>query len=188
MAAARPKLLSSKVVGLLCDFQFEDMEAMYPKMRLEEEGAKVIVIGSHDKGMKYTGKHGYPLKSDASVHEVDASMLDALVIPGGFAPDYLRRDQRILDLIKMMADAGKPVAAVCHGPWLFCSTRRSDGKPVIEGRKATGFVAVKDDLINAGATWVDEPVVVDGPYITSRTPADLVPFCHAIIDETGKAS
>lgn len=161
---------------------------MYPKMRLEEEGAKVVVIGAHNKGMKYTGKHGYPLKSDESVNDVDASALNALVIPGGFAPDYLRRSNKMLELIIAMANAGKPVAAVCHGPWMFCSARRPDGKPVIDGRKATGFLAVKDDLINAGAIWVDEPVVVDGPYITSRTPADLVPFCHAIIDETVRAA
>eukprot|EP00961_Rhodomonas_salina_P242567 3276622-Rhodomonas_salina.1 len=184
MAALREKLIAGRTVGMFIDFQFEDMEAMYPKMRLEEEGAKVIVIGAHDKGMKYTGKYGYPLKSDATVKDVDAASLDALVIPGGFAPDYLRRNTAMLDLILAVAGAGKPVAAVCHGPWMFCSARRADGKPVIEGRKATGFVAIKDDLINAGAVWVDEPVVIDGPYITSRTPSDLVPFCHAIIDET----
>ena len=182
-ASSRPRLLAGKSVLIFCDFAFEDMELMYPKIRLEEEGATVVVVGSHEKGTKYTGKHGYPIKSDLSVAEIDHASFDALVLPGGFAPDYMRRSPRMLEITVAMADAGKPVASICHGPWMLCSARRGDGSPLAKGIRATCFVAIKDDLINAGATFVDAPVVVDGPIITSRTPADLTPFVHAIIDQ-----
>ena len=155
---------------------------MYPKLRLEEEGAAVTVAGGHDAGTKYTGKYGYPCKSDATVSAVDARAYDALLLPGGFAPDYMRRNAKMLELVVAFADAGKPVASICHGPWMLCSARRADGSPVAKGIRATSFVAIKDDLINAGASFVDLPVVVDGPFITSRTPADLTPFVHAMID------
>lgn len=155
---------------------------------VEEEGATVVIVGAHDKGMKYTGKYGYPVKSDACVSDVDATAFDALVLPGGFAPDYMRRNAKMLQIIVDMAAAGKPVAAICHGPWMLCSARKADGKPVISGRKATSFVAIKDDLINAGAVFVDEPCVVDGPFITARTPADLTPWIHKIIDNTAAAA
>ena len=179
----RQKVLLGKTIAIFVDFQFEDMEVMYPKIRLEEEGANVMIVGAHAKGTKYSGKHGYPLKSDVCISEVDASSLDAVVLPGGFCPDYMRRSEQMLSMLTTMATAGKPCAAICHGPWMFCSARRvTDGKPVIAGRRATAFAAIKDDVINAGAIWVDDAVVVDGPFITSRTPADLTPFCHAIID------
>lgn len=130
-----------------------------------------------------TGKYGYPIKSDETIDAVDAANFDALILPGGFAPDYMRRNAKMLEFIVAMTAAGKPVASICHGPWMLCSARRADGSPLAKGIKATCFTAIKDDLINAGATFVDAPVVVDGPVITSRTPADLVPFCHAIIDQ-----
>ena len=182
-ASSRPQLLAGKKIIMFCDFSFEDMEVMYPKVRLEEEGAVVTIVGAHDAGMKYTGKYGYPIKSDAKIDTVDASAFDGLVIPGGFSPDYMRRNAKMLAMVVAMADSCKPVASICHGPWMLCSARRADGTPVAKGIKATCFVAIKDDLLNAGATFVDAPVVVDGPFITSRTPADLTPFCHAIIDQ-----
>lgn len=160
---------------------------MYPKLRLEEEGAELIVAGAHPAGTKYTGKYGYPVKSDVAVNELDAATLDALILPGGFAPDYMRRNAKMLELIVAMAAVGKPVAAICHGPWMLCSARTADGNPVCRGRRVTSFVAIKDDIINAGATWIDEAVVVDGPFITARTPNDLTPWCHAIIDAIGTA-
>ena len=178
----RAQPLAGRTIAIFCDFAFEDLEVMYPKIRLEEEGAKIIIVGGHDKGTKYTGKYGYPIKSDFKIDDVDVSTLDGLVLPGGFAPDYMRRNAGMLKAVVAMVDAGKPVASICHGPWMFCSARRSDGTPVIKGVRATCFTAIKDDLLNAGAIFVDEPVVVDGPIITSRTPADLTPFCHAIID------
>lgn len=109
--------------------------------------------------------------------------VDAVLLPGGFAPDYMRRCAPMLAFICSMAAANKPVAAICHGPWMLCSARpKGQGHPpLVNGRRATSFVAIKDDLINAGAQWVDEAVVVDGPLITSRTPDDLTPWVHAII-------
>ena len=182
-ASSRPKLLAGKRICFFCDFSFEDMELMFPKIRLEEEGATVHIVGAHDAGVTYKGKHGYPIRSDASVASLDIpGSYDALVIPGGFAPDYMRRNAAMLAAVVSMADSGKAVASICHGPWMLCSARRADGHPVARGIRATCFAACKDDLINAGATYVDEPVVIDGPFITSRTPADLVPFVHAIID------
>ena len=94
----------------------------------------------------------------------------------------MRRNEKMLDMVVKMVDVGKPVASICHAPWMLCSARRADGKPIAHGVRLTGFAAIKDDLINAGANFVDEPVVVDGPIITSRTPNDMTPFCHAIID------
>jgi protease I len=161
--------------------------------------------------MKYTGKHGYPCKSTKQVDNVaeDGADLDGLVLPGGFAPDYMRRSARMLSIISAMVAAQKPVAAICHGcvhhpagcvcgparlpassqphalcyrPWMFCSARDQAGAPVAKGVRMTSFVAVKDDVLNAGAEWVDEPVVNDRNVITSRTPDDLTPFCRAIIE------
>ena len=183
MASFTPRL-KGKTVVIFCDFAFEDMEVMYPKFRLEEEGASVVIVGGHPKGTKYTGKYGYPVKCDKHIDELtDLSAVDGLVLPGGFAPDYMRRNAAMLQAIVALCAAGVPVAAICHGPWMLCSARAApDGPPVIAGRRATGFVAIKDDLVNAGAVFADEPVVVDGNLITSRTPADLTPFMHALIE------
>mmetsp|Transcript_5996 Transcript_5996/g.19495 ORF Transcript_5996/g.19495 Transcript_5996/m.19495 type:complete len:138 (+) Transcript_5996:409-822(+) len=137
--------------------------------------------------MKYTGKYGYPIKSDAKVGDVNFAEVDGLIIPGGFAPDYMRRDKTMLTAVAYFArDGTKPLAAICHGPWLLCSARDDTKRPVVHRRECTSFYAIKDDLINAGADWQDKPVVVDGNIITSRTPDDLVPFCHAIIDQLAK--
>ena len=184
MAAFSPRL-TGKTVAIFCDFQFEDMEVMYPKLRLEEEGAKVVIVGGHPPGTKYTGKYGYPVKSDMHVDAFTTELLptvDGLILPGGFAPDYMRRNAAMLQAIVALCERSVPVAAVCHGPWMLCSARaKPDGPPIVAGRRATAFVAIKDDLINAGATFVDEAVVIDGNLITSRTPADLTPFMHALI-------
>ena len=178
--AAFPKRLTGKTIVIFVDFTFEDMEVMYPKMRLEEEGAKIIIAGSHPAGTKYTGKYGYPLKSDITAKDVDFDGVDALILPGGFAPDYMRRDKAMLAAVAAFAENGKPLAAICHGPWMFCSARNNK-VPVISGKHCTSFFAIKDDLINAGAIWTDKAVVVDGNFITSRSPNDLIDFCHAII-------
>ena len=179
------KRLAGKRVVIFCDFNFEDLEVMYPKIRLEEEGATVVVVGGHPAGTKYTGKFGYPVKSDMTVADLAKEgweTVDALVLPGGFAPDYMRRNPTMLEGVAALV-AGKktPVAAICHGPWMLCSARDGDGLPVVKGRKATAFCAIKDDVVNAGADWSDESCVVDGNLITAQTPADLTPFCHAII-------
>lgn len=139
------------------------------------------VIGTAKAGTKYTGKYGYPVLSHACIDDVSADDFDALVIPGGFSPDYMRRSVHMRAFIVRMLQAGKPVAAICHGPWMLCSARRPDGTPVCSGVRCTSFAAIRDDVVNAGGVWVDEPVVVDANIITARTPADLTPFCHAII-------
>ena len=176
-----PQRLGGRRVAIFCDFQFEDMEVMFPKLRLEEEGAEVMIVGAHPVGTVYKGKHGYPVKCTHSADTFVVGHVDALVLPGGFAPDYMRRCPAMLAAISVALGAGKPCAAICHGPWMFCSARFLNGDPVVKGRRCTAFAAIKDDVVNAGATWVDEAVVVDGPLISSRTPADLVPFVHAII-------
>ena len=184
-ASTRPKLLQGKRVCIFADYMFEDMELMYPKLRFEEEGATVDVVGGHPAGQKYSGKHGYPIASNRTVADCKSAEYDGLILPGGFAPDYMRRNQKMLEMVVECVDAGKPVASICHGPWMLCSARRANGDPVAKGIRATCFTAIKDDLINAGATFEDAAVVVDGPLgniITSRTPNDLGDFCLAVID------
>mmetsp|Transcript_3086 Transcript_3086/g.9400 ORF Transcript_3086/g.9400 Transcript_3086/m.9400 type:complete len:190 (+) Transcript_3086:941-1510(+) len=173
--------LKGKRVAIFVDYAFEDLEVMFPKIRLEEEGCEVLVVGGHPAGQKYTGKHGYPVKSTHTIADVDMATVDGLILPGGFAPDYMRRNTQMLAAVSACVAAGKPCGAICHGPWMFCSARDAAGKPVIAGKKCTAFVAIKDDVINAGAEWVDAAVVVDGPLISSRTPDDLVPFVQALI-------
>lgn len=174
---------------LLIDYSYEDMEVMYPKIRLTEDNILVSVVGAHVAGTKYTGKFGYPCKSDLCIDDVSADQFDGLAIPGGFAPDYMRRNQKMLDLILQMHQQGKPVAAICHAPWMLCSARWPDtNTPLIAGVQCTSFVAIRDDVINAGGEWVDKAVVVDRNIITSRTPDDLSAWCKALSAATISAS
>lgn len=166
--------LTGKRIAILGENIYEDLELLYPKYRLIEAGATVQVIGM--PGVEeYESKHGYPVQVDVSATEVSADDFDAIVIPGGFAPDRMRRHQPMLDLIKGIDDKGGVVAFICHGGWAPISAR------VVKGKTVTSTPAIKDDLVNAGATWVDEEVVVDGNMITSRKPDDLPAFCRAII-------
>jgi protease I len=152
---------------------YEDLELWYPKIRLEEEGARTVVAGLGERS--YQGKRGYPVTVDASVDEVGAGEFDGLVIPGGYAPDILRRSPRVLQLVRDIYGAGKPVAFICHAGWVPISAG------ILRGKKGTSVGAIKDDLVNAGLLWEDSPVVVDGNLISSRTPADLPQFCRALI-------
>jgi protease I len=152
---------------------YEDLELWYPKIRLEEEGAVCTVAGLGEK--TYLGKHGYPVTPDITMDEVDATRFDALVIPGGFAPDKLRRYPKVLAITREIFAANKPVAFICHAGWVPISAG------IVRGRRGTSVDAIKDDLVNAGMVWENSPVVVDGNMITSRTPADLPHFCKAII-------
>jgi protease I len=152
---------------------YEDLELWYPKIRLEEEGATTTVAGLGDK--TYAGKRGYPVTVDTHVDAVDAGGFDALVIPGGFAPDQLRRSETVLRITRDMFRAGKPIAFICHAGWVPISAK------ILKGKRATSVRAIKDDMENAGVTWEDAPVVVDGNLISSRTPADLPQFCKALI-------
>jgi protease I len=124
----------------------------------------------------YTGVHGMPIAADTIVEELDADSIDAVVIPGGYAADHLRRSQPVLDLCSALAARGVPVAAICHGPWVLCSAG------LLRGRSATGHWVIRPDVEGAGATWADEPCVVDGPIVTARFPHDLGPFCRSIAE------
>jgi protease I len=166
-------MLSDKHILFFAAPLYEDLELWYPKIRLEEEGASCVVAGLGDK--VYQGKRGYPITPDATVDEVEARDFDALVIPGGYAPDILRRSDRVLALTREIDQAGKPLAFICHAGWVPISAG------IVRGRRGTSVGAIKDDLVNAGMFWVDAPVVVDGNLITSRSPADLGHFCKAII-------
>ncbi len=167
--------LKGKRVAMLVEQQYEELEVWYPVYRLREAGCEVHLVGG-EAGKVYPSKHGYPAKADVAADAVQASQYDAVIAPGGFAPDYIRRHAAMIQLVQQVYDAGKPVAAICHGPWVFCSTK------ILKGRKVTSFPSIQDDLVNAGATWVDEEVCVDNNIITSRKPADLPAFTVAIIE------
>jgi len=154
---------------------YEDLELWYPKLRLLEAGAAVVVAGP-EKGVTYAGKHGYPCQSDVALAGLSAADFTGLVVPGGFMPDRLRRDPQVLQLTRDFADAGKLVAAICHGGWIPISAR------VYRGVRVTGSLGIKDDLENAGAIWVNEPTVVDGNLVSARTPLDLAPFAKGMVD------
>ena len=166
-------MLSHKRVLIFTAPVYEDLELWYPKIRLEEEGAEVVIAGLDREPVR--GKHGYPCTPDRTVDEVSAAEFDGLVIPGGFAPDKLRRSPKVLQLTKEIFDAGKPVAFICHAGWVPISAR------IVSGRRGTSVGAIRDDLENAGLIWEDSPVVVDGNLISSRTPADLPQFMRAMI-------
>jgi protease I len=153
---------------------YEDLELWYPKIRMEEAGAEVVVAGP-EAGAVYSGKHGYPCQSDAAIRDMDAADFDGVICPGGFMPDKLRRDEKVLSLVREFDKAGKLVAAICHGGWIPISAR------VYDGVKTTGSRGIKDDLENAGAIWEDTSVVIDRHFVSSRSPHDLADFCHAII-------
>lgn len=166
--------LSGKRVVVLAETQYEDLELWYPVYRLREAGAEVLIVGS-GSSEEYTSKHGYPVRVDARADEVDVSRVDAVVIPGGYAPDHMRRHPAMVRLVREAHDQGKLVAAICHAGWMLASAG------VLRGRTVTGFASIKDDLVNAGARYVDQEVVRDGNLITSRFPADLPAFMRAVI-------
>lgn len=152
---------------------YEDLELWYPKLRMIEAGAEVIVAGPQ-AGTTYAGKNGYPCVADAAIADVSASDFTGLIVPGGFMPDKLRRDPKVLELVRDFSAAGKLVAAICHGGWIPISAG------VYNGVRVTGSPGIKDDLINAGALWEDAAVVVDRHFVSSRKPDDLPDFCRGI--------
>lgn len=162
------------VVLILVGPEYEDLEVWYPKLRLEEAGFETPLAGMGDAS--YRGKHGYPCRVDGNVKDWNATDLSGILAPGGWAPDKLRRDRDVLDLVRQVHDAGKLVATICHGPWILISAG------IVRGRTLTSTVGIRDDLVNAGATWVDEPVVVDGNIVSARVPGDLPPFGAAMVE------
>ena len=162
-------------VAVLVEKFYEDLELWYPVLRLREAGCEVTIVGPK-AGETYLSKHGYPAKSDAAAVDGMASQFDAVVIPGGYSPDHMRRHKPMISLVADAAAAGKVVAAICHGPWMMCSAR------CLKGRKVTGFFAIRDDVENAGGVWQDAPMVRDGNLVTSRTPDDLPAFMQGIFE------
>jgi protease I len=166
--------LEGKKILMFVHHIYEDLELWYPKIRLIEEGAEVVVAGP-EKGEVYKGKNGYPCKADESIDNVEEKDFDALVLPGGFGPDKLRRDPKVLEITKNFVEKEKLLAHICHAGWIPISAK------VMKGYKCTSTPGIKDDLENAGAEWFDKPVVVYRNMISSRRPDDLPQFCRAII-------
>ncbi len=167
--------LKGKRIAVLVDQLYQEMEVWYPYYRLKEAGAEVYLVGA-EAGKSYPSKVGYPAIAEKSYSDLSAEEYDGVVAPGGFAPDHIRRHPAATTFVHEIDKAGKMVSAICHGPWVLCSSR------MLKGRKVTSFYAIKDDVINAGAHWVDAEVVVDRNLVTSRKPEDLPAFCIAMID------
>ncbi|MDA0659301.1 MAG: type 1 glutamine amidotransferase [Planctomycetota bacterium] len=165
---------NKKRILILVGEIYEDLELWYPKLRLREAGADVVVVGP-EAGRTYAGKHGYPCLADTDIASVRATEFDGFVLPGGFMPDQLRRDPRVLQLVKDFHAASKLIAAICHGGWVAISAG------VYRGVRVTGSLGIRDDLINAGAIWEDQPVVVDRHFVSSRKPDDLPEFCRGML-------
>lgn len=166
--------LQGKRVAILVEDLYQDQEVWYPYYRLKEAGAEVIVVGTGSKP-EYKGKYGYPITADATAERISASDVDAVIVPGGYAPDILRRYPAVIRLVKEANQQGKVIGAICHAGWVLCSAG------ILRGKTVTCFSAIKDDVVNAGATFVDREVVRDGNLITSRKPDDLPAFLRTII-------
>jgi len=167
--------VSDRKVFILLEDLFEDLEFWYPLIRMREQGYDVVSVAPR-KAM-YHGKNGLSAEADVEAAEVAADQADALIIPGGYSPDRMRRHPAMVELVKKVYQRGRPVAAICHGGWMLASA------DILNGKTATGFFSIRDDMENAGAQWVDREVAVDGNLITSRNPNDLPAFCRAIIEQ-----
>lgn len=162
-----------KKVAVLVEDHYQVLEVWYPYLRLREEGIRTVLVGTGKK--EYKSKEGYPAEEELSIKKAKIEDFDAVIIPGGYAPDILRRFAEVNNFVKGMYRQGKIVAAICHAGWVLVSAG------ILKGKKVTGFYAIKDDLINAGAQFMDKEVVVDGNLITSRNPYDLPAFCSEVI-------
>lgn len=166
--------LSGKKIAIFAEKYYEELELWYPYYRLKEEGGIVLRIGS-GTAKTYEGKYGYPVIVDHSIDEVQAQDFSAVIIPGGFSPDFMRRSEKMVEFVKDVYSQGGIAAAICHGVWMLASA------DLLRERKATSFYAIKTDIVNAGAKYIDDEVVSDQRIITSRKPDDLPAFCKAII-------
>lgn len=162
-----------KKVAVLVEDNYQVLEVWYPYLRLREEGIETILVGTGRKA--YKSKEGYPAQEGLSIKKAKTEDFDAVVIPGGYAPDILRRHKEVNNFVRDMYNKGKFVAAICHGGWVLVSAG------ILRDKKVTGFYAIKDDLMNAGAEFMDKEVVVDDNLITSRNPDDLPAFCSQLI-------
>ena len=165
--------MSNGTIAILVGPEYEDLEVWYPKLRLEEAGYHTPLIGMG--ASTYLGKWGYPAPMDAAVTDIDPATLRGVLAPGGWAPDKLRRDPAVLRLVRAVNDAGGLVATICHGPWILISAG------ILRGRTLTSTVGIRDDVVNAGATWVDAPSVTDGNLVSARVPKDLPAFTRAML-------
>ena len=165
--------MSTRTIAILVGPDYEDLEVWYPKLRLEAAGFHAPLVGP--EGMSFRGKHGYPAPVEQSLTDTDPARLAGVLAPGGWAPDKLRRDPAVLNLVRAVHSAGGLVATICHGPWILISAG------IVKGRRMTSTVGIRDDLVNAGAIWVDEAVVQDGNIISSRVPKDLPAFGEAMV-------
>ncbi|MCO6047551.1 type 1 glutamine amidotransferase [Aeoliella sp. ICT_H6.2] len=166
-------LTGKRILAFVGDI-YEDLELWYPKLRMIEAGAEVVVAGP-EAGKSYQGKNGYPASSDIAIADAKPDEYHGLLVPGGFMPDKLRRDPQVLEIVRHFDQAGKLIAAICHGGWIPISAG------VYRGVQVTGSPGIKDDLVNAGALWQDAPVVVDRHYVSSRKPDDLPEFCRGML-------
>ena len=173
--------LKGKRIAVLAENMYQEMELWVPYYRMREEGADVKVVGAGG-ARTYTSKHGYPVNVDVQADAVKAVEYDAVIVPGGYAPDMMRRHDAMVSLVRDAAQQGKVVAAICHAGWMLCSA------DVIKGKKVTSFFSIKDDMVHAGGQWSDAEVVVDGNLITSRKPDDLPAFCREIIKALSKSA
>ena len=165
--------LKGRRIAILAERQYEDLELWYPRLRLQEEHAEVVVAGPG--GGTFLSKHGYPVEADVDISNLSADVLHGIIVPGGWAPDYLRRSAAVLSLVSVLNQQNALVASICHGGWVLASAG------ILAGRTVTSVEAIRDDLRNAGAKWQDEPVVIDHNLVTSRKPADLPFFMQAVI-------
>ncbi len=174
MIAGKP--CETRKAAILVEDRYQVLEVWYPYLRLREAGITTVFVGTGRK-KEYLSKEGYPAPEELSIGAVSADDFSAVVIPGGYAPDLMRRSRLMVDFVKKMFEDGKIVAAICHGGWLLASAE------VVAGKKVTGFIAIKDDLVHAGGEYLDQEVVVDGNLITSRNPYDLPAFCREILNK-----
>lgn len=170
--------MSNGTIAILVGPEYEDLEVWYPKLRLEEAGYDTPLVGIGEAS--YSGKWGYPAPVDMHVSDVDPASLRGVLAPGGWAPDKLRRDPAVLDLVRRVHHAEGLVATICHGPWILISAG------IVRGRTLTSTVGIRDDVVNAGADWVDQPAVIDGNIVSARVPKDLPAFAHAMLTVLGR--